>query len=507
MNCPRCGVQNPEDSSACVNCGAALDEPATIDGSQHGTLLIAGYRLSSLWRRFGALFLDVFLLTAFGALALIWVSSRWSGPQPDGTLRFTGAPLLATTIGTAVIGLLYFWFTEALFGATLGKAFVGIQVRQVTGERPGLKAAFLRTLGRLIDVLPAFYLLGWIFAVLSSKRQRIGDRMAGTVVILRESVLFSLAGVIFYVAALGAVGFEFYRQYRSLHRISVNVAIGSGGAIAPEAHGEQSGSATLPAMQSGNLRLQNFAFTEGGSGPPRTSSIYQAGEDVFARYELTGYGSDPKNNKMAVAIRVVSTDPNGVALDRPWENTVSGESKSGSTPIQGNYRIHIPSFAPAGIYKLNIHAEDKTTNSTGDFAPAFTVENRSPVLSAVKLEVRDFHFLRGRQGEPTSPAEYHAGESVFYEFRLLGMQFRDDHVNLHIAYKLIGPDGSVLLNRPDWESLNDSYVYHPANFFLLVTGYLDLPADIKPGSYTLRYEISDSNGNSNLIHEGRFEVK
>jgi len=186
---------------------------------------------------------------------------------------------------------------------------------------------------------------------------------------------------------------------------------------------------------------------------------------------------------------------------------VSGESKSGSTPIQGNYRIHIPSFAPAGIYKLNIHAEDKTTNSAGDFAPAFTVENRSPVLSAVKLEVRDFHFLRGRQGEPTSPAEYHAGESVFYEFRLLGMQFRDDHVNLHIAYKLIGPDGSVLLNRPDWESLNDSYVYHPANFFLLVTGYLDLPADIKPGSYTLRYEITDSNGNSNLIHEGRFEVK
>jgi hypothetical protein len=331
--------------------------------------------------------------------------------------------------------------------------------------------------------------------------------MAGAVVILRDSILFGLVGAILYVAALAAMGWQFYRQYRILHSIRVNIAIGSGGAIGSGARGEQSGSATLPVMQSGNLKLQNFAFTEGGSGPSRASSVYQAGEDVFARYELTGYGSDPKNNNIAVAIRVVCADPNGLALDRPWENTVTGESKGASTPIQGNYRIHLPSFAPAGIYKLNIHAEDKAAGSAGDFSPAFTVENRSPVLSAVKLEVRDFHFLRSRQGEPISPAEYHAGESVYYDFRLLGMQLRDDRVNLRIAYKLLGPDGGVLLNKPEWEALNDSYVYHPANFFLLVTGYLDLPAGIKPGAYTLRYEITDSNGNSNLIHESRFEAK
>ena len=506
MNCPRCGVRNPEGSSVCVNCGTALDEPTTIDGSEHGALLVAGYQLASLWRRFGALTLDAFLLTAVGALGLIWITNRWFGAQPDAQ-HFTGAPLLTATAGTVVAGLLYFWLMEAVFGATLGKAFVGVQVRRVTGEGPGFKAAFLRTLGRLIDVLPAFYLLGWLFAVLSSKRQRIGDRMAGTVVILRESVLFSLVGVVFYLAALAAMGWQFYRLHRSLQVVNVHIEIGSGGAIAPEARGEQSGSATLPTMQSGNLKLQNFAFTEGGSGPSRASSVYQAGEDVFAKYELTGYGSDPTDHTIAVVIRVMCTDPNGVALDRPWENTVTGESKGASVPIQGNYRIHVPSFAPPGIYKLNIHAEDKATHSTGDFSPAFTVENRSPVLSAVKLEVRDFHFLRGKQGEPITPAEYHAGESVYYDFRLMGMQFRDDRVNLHIAYKLLGPDGSVLLNKPDWEALNDSYVYHPTNLFLLVTGYLDLPADIKPGTYTLRYEISDNNGNSNLIHEGRFEVK
>ncbi len=508
MDCPKCGVRNPNSSSTCVNCGKELAE-TVITGELHtdgSAMLMTGYGIASLWRRLGALILDSTLLTALWWLALIWGANRWNGLQSNGSSNVMGTPLLAATVGIVVVAALYFWLMEALFGATLGKAFVGIQVRRVSGEGAGTRAAFIRNLARLLDFLPAFYLLGWIFAVFSAKRQRIGDRIAGTVVILRESVLFTLAGVIFYLAAVGAIGWQVYRQHRNMHSISLHVAMGAGGAIDSGARGEQSGSATLPAVPSGNLKLQNFTFTDGNSVAPRASSVYKAEDDVYAKYELTGYGSNPQGN-IAVAIRVTCTDPNGLALDHPWENTVTGASKGTGVPIQANYRIHLPPFAPAGIYKINIHAQDNVANSGGDFASAFTVENATPVLAAVKLEVRDFHFTRSKQGEPIAPAEYHAGESVYYSFRLLGMQFRDDHVNLHIAYKLLEPDGSVLLNKPDWESLNDGYVYHPANFFLQVSGYLDLPADIKPGTYTLQYEVTDNNGNSNLIHESKFEVK
>lgn len=506
MECPKCGAVNAESSHTCAVCGSELGEVIAPDEQQpDGSIRVAGYELASLWRRLGAAILDSLLLGALGLLFLVWAAYSWNGPQPDGHLRVTGTPLLATAVALIVFKVLYTWFMEAVFGATLGKAFVGIQVRRLTGEGPGFKAAFLRTLGRLFDFLPAFYLLGWLLAVLSRRRQRIGDRIAGTAVILRESVLFTLVGVIFYVAALAGIGWRFYRQYRNMHSIAVSIVTGAGGAIDTGAHGEQSGSAGLPAQQAGKLKFENFAFTEGSSGTQRTSS-YKAGDDVSAKYELTGYGTGPQGN-IAVVLRVTCTDPNGLALDRPWENTVTGESKDKATPIRASYQIHLPPFAPSGIYKINIHAQDNVANSAGDFAPAFTVENPSPVLAAMKLEVRDFHFMRAKQGEPISPVEYHAGESVYYNFRLMGMQFHDDHVNLHIAYKLVGPDGSVLLNKPDWENVNDAFAYHPANFFLVVNGYLDLPADLKPGTYALQYQIADNNSNSSLAHESAFEVK
>jgi uncharacterized RDD family membrane protein YckC len=454
----------------------------------------------------GALLLDSLLLGALCFLFLIWAAYRWNGPQPDGHLRVAGTPLLVTVAVYLLVSAVYTWLMEAVFGATLGKAFVGIQVRRLTGEGPGFKSALLRTLGRLFDFLPAFYMVGWLFAVLSRRRQRLGDRMAGTVVILRDSILFTLAGVIFYVAALAAIGWQFYRQNRSSHPISVSIVTGSGGAIDTGPRAGQSGSATLPTQAGGKLKLQNFTFVEPGSGTPRPTSLFRAGDDVSARYELTGYGTGP-DGSISVALRVTCIDPNGLALDRPWENTVTGQPQGAGTPIRASYQIHLPPFAPTGIYKLNIHAQDNNGNGMGDFAPAFTVENPSPVLAAMKPEVRDFEFRRAKQGEPISPAEYHAGESVYYSFRVLGMQFRDDRLNLHIAYKVVGPDGSVLLNKPDWENLNDVFAYHPANFFVVVNGYLDLPADSKPGNYTLQYQISDNNGNSSLTHESGFAVK
>src|SRR5260370_19041924 len=240
--------------------------------------------------------------------------------------------------------------------------------------------------------------------------------------------------------------------------MSWHVGMGAGGAIDSGARGEQSGSATLPAVPRGNVNLQKFTLTDGNSGGARASLVYKAEDDVYAKYELTGYGSNPQGN-IAVAIRVTCTDPNGLALDHPWENTVTGASKGTGVPIQANYRIHLPPFAPAGIYKINIHAQDNVANSGGDFSSAFTVENATPVLAAVKLEVRDFRFTRSKQGEPIAPAESQAGESVYYSFRLLVMQFPYEHASSHIAYKLLEPDGTVLLNKPNCETLNDGYVY------------------------------------------------
>jgi uncharacterized RDD family membrane protein YckC len=61
---------------------------------------------------------------------------------------------------------------------------MGLEVITVTGGPLGVWAVLLRTIGRIVDVLPVFYLVGWIAMRGPHKPpQRLGDRIAGTTVV------------------------------------------------------------------------------------------------------------------------------------------------------------------------------------------------------------------------------------------------------------------------------------------------------------------------------------
>jgi len=78
----------------------------------------------------------------------------------------------------------YYIFCEAATGATLGKRMVGIRVVGEDGEHVTFGAAVVRNLVRIVDAL-FFYFVGFIFAILSTRGQRLGDRTAHTVVVRR----------------------------------------------------------------------------------------------------------------------------------------------------------------------------------------------------------------------------------------------------------------------------------------------------------------------------------
>ena len=82
----------------------------------------------------------------------------------------------------AVIGLLYFTLFEWRSGQTPGKKLVDIEVRTVDGGYPSLAQAFVRTVFRLVDGL-AFYVVGALVMRMTPERQRLGDRVAGTIVV------------------------------------------------------------------------------------------------------------------------------------------------------------------------------------------------------------------------------------------------------------------------------------------------------------------------------------
>src|SRR5207302_217443 len=79
----------------------------------------------------------------------------------------------------ALLWVTYYAVLEGYFGATLGKRAAGLRVTDLEGRRIGWQAAIVRSLARLLDVLPFTYLLGGILTLLTKRHQRLGDLLAG----------------------------------------------------------------------------------------------------------------------------------------------------------------------------------------------------------------------------------------------------------------------------------------------------------------------------------------
>lgn len=94
-------------------------------------------------------------------------------------------------VGTAVVLIVIvglFWGYFALFeglyrGQTPGKKWMGIRVVRDTGHPIGMADATLRNLLRAADALPPPFLLGLLLIAFHPRAKRLGDLIAGTVVV------------------------------------------------------------------------------------------------------------------------------------------------------------------------------------------------------------------------------------------------------------------------------------------------------------------------------------
>jgi len=135
-------------------------------------------------RRFVAILLDAVIVLFPTAIVVGLLSGGGYTETGEGYanagIRVDGAAswlLLALALG-------YYVVCEAMTGATLGKRMVGIRVVGEDGAHLTLGAAVVRNALRLVDGL-FLYLVGAIFALTSTRGQRLGDRAAHTVVVRR----------------------------------------------------------------------------------------------------------------------------------------------------------------------------------------------------------------------------------------------------------------------------------------------------------------------------------
>jgi len=81
------------------------------------------------------------------------------------------------------IQFLYFTVLEYFYGLTMGKAFMHIIVKSENMKKLDFISSFTRNIIRFFDMLLGFYLISFLLIVLSQKKQRLGDIVAGSIVV------------------------------------------------------------------------------------------------------------------------------------------------------------------------------------------------------------------------------------------------------------------------------------------------------------------------------------
>jgi uncharacterized RDD family membrane protein YckC len=136
------------------------------------------FETAGLGSRFAAQLVD--LLVLLGLLLALGAVSYAIGAVLGAT---TVAALLFLIAGFA--GFWAYWIVpEALWsGRTPGKRLLHLRVIDVRGGPVTAGQAVIRNLMRVVDFLPTYYAIGTVAIFSSPRNQRLGDMVAGTVVV------------------------------------------------------------------------------------------------------------------------------------------------------------------------------------------------------------------------------------------------------------------------------------------------------------------------------------
>lgn len=164
---------------------APLETDVAIETPEH---IVFRYRVAGPARRTLAYLVDVTICYGVLIVAVVLVvlaagSASSLGNDVSGLAKAgTGVLLVALFF----IQWIYFVWVETLWGRSPGKAALGLRVLTSEGRPIGFSHAALRNLLRAADALPVGNLLGVAVMSGSPKFQRIGDLVAGTMVVVTD---------------------------------------------------------------------------------------------------------------------------------------------------------------------------------------------------------------------------------------------------------------------------------------------------------------------------------
>ena len=194
--CAQCGTVTPLGAKYCESCGTVLAvkpvQPvpaiAPVSGYQAPRAYVpyttTPYQGVAI--RFVAILIDTIIIAIIaGILSAPFNAFSAITNNASGTVTFSFGSILGGLVSLAVF-ILYFTMLEGHYGQTVGKMAVKIKVVRLADGAPiDYSQAAVRTILRFLDEIPFFipYLLGAILIWSSEEKQRLGDRVARTVVV------------------------------------------------------------------------------------------------------------------------------------------------------------------------------------------------------------------------------------------------------------------------------------------------------------------------------------
>ncbi len=151
------------------------------------------YKFAGFWRRLGAYTVDgtiIFFtfIVLFVIATLAFFFGAISGNSKDFIAdlsdpeRFSSIIILIWIFFISLY-IAYFTYFHGTTGRTPGKMLFGLQVISADGTPISFGIAFLRAVGYLVSII---IFLGFIWAAFDKRKQGWHDKIAGTVVIIRE---------------------------------------------------------------------------------------------------------------------------------------------------------------------------------------------------------------------------------------------------------------------------------------------------------------------------------
>ncbi len=136
---------------------------------------------------------QIVVIGALGFALFVWLKpldhEPFLGKDPDGNPKFATLPLAIAALAIFLVNFGYFAIFEARWrGQSPGKRALGLRVIRDGGFPLDGRTALIRNLLRIVDFLPAFYVVGMVSIFLSDKAKRIGDHAAGTLVVREPRV-------------------------------------------------------------------------------------------------------------------------------------------------------------------------------------------------------------------------------------------------------------------------------------------------------------------------------